>query len=616
MGKCCSKPQEDYESKGETHEVLLEVDPGGGGDDDNMTGGTLVVRSPGRWGVTHRGAPTTKKPIIVSGPGIHSNKRTTITKGPGVETSAGGTVVKTFRFSSNGTATESVSYNAPTGSYNSRFTATNSKGYVCGAVRQTGSTNIFTTRNNFTNEGKKSYFGTTPSPLSQRMGKTKTETTTRTFTKDGKRYEETVEVVTKEDEHGNVKTTTTTTTRALDPFSTKEMAAAVKDAKAPSGRRKSSSSSDSSPDRSKTVKEKSKSATESGKTGLLSRIKASKSADGECSDDEEEFVKDVNKYVNDYRVKHGVAKLKLNKEMNKFAKEWAKKLAADDKMSHRPDSKYGENIFCLSSNTRNFKVNAEEVVGKWYSEMKEHKFGEEPKGTLLKTGHFTQMVWKDTKQMGVGKARSAAGTKVFVVANFDPQGNWIGQFADQVPPLGGFKKLPSSGKTSLLSSKSRKSSSSSDSEASSGEEDFADDCVKAHNDYRKKHGAPPLKLSKKLNKYAKEWAVTIAKKDVLQHRSNSEYGENLYCAWSSNPKHKIKAQEAVDSWYSEIKDFTFGREPSDLRAGHFSQVVWLDTKEIGVAQARSRSGKIFVVANYSPAGNYVGSFATKVPRPK
>lgn len=38
--------------------------------------------------------------------------------------------------------------------------------------------------------------------------------------------------------------------------------------------------------------------------------------------------------------------------------------------------------------------------------------------------------------MGVAKARSAAGTKVFVVANFDPQGNWMGQFADQVPPVG------------------------------------------------------------------------------------------------------------------------------------------------------------------------------------
>lgn len=167
MGKCCSKPQEDYESKEETHEVLLEVDPGGG-DDDNMTGGTLVVRSPGRWGVTHRGAPTAKKPTIIATPGIHSTKKTTISKGPGVETSTGGTVVKTFHFNSNGAATESVSYNTPSGNYNSRFTATNSKGYVCGAMRQTASTNIFTTGSRFTNESKKSFFSTTPSPFDQR----------------------------------------------------------------------------------------------------------------------------------------------------------------------------------------------------------------------------------------------------------------------------------------------------------------------------------------------------------------------------------------------------------------------------------------------------------------
>ncbi|KAG7160988.1 Golgi-associated plant pathogenesis-related protein 1-like 1 [Homarus americanus] len=302
-------------------------------------------------------------------------------------------------------------------------------------------------------------------------------------------------------------------------------------------------------------------------------------------------------------------------QMNKYAKEWAKKLAVNEKMSNNPDSKYGENLYSVTSNTNNFKVKSDEVVDKWYGEHKEHKFGEEPKGTLLKSGHFSQMVWKDTKQMGVGKARNAAGTKVFVVANFDPQGNWMGQFADQVPPVGGFPKSATSGRTSLFSSKTKKSSTS-DSDSSSDEDDFAKDCLKAHNDLRKKHGAPPLKLSKKLSKYAQEWATTIAKKDVLQHRQNNSYGENLYCAWSSNPNHKIKGHEAVDSWYEEIKDFTFGREPSDLRAGHFTQVVWEDSKELGVATARNKSGKIYVVANYSPAGNFVGSFATKVPRLK
>ncbi|MPC14529.1 hypothetical protein E2C01_007297 [Portunus trituberculatus] len=40
--------------------------------------------------------------------------------------------------------------------------------------------------------------------------------------------------------------------------------------------------------------------------------------------------------------------------LNKYAKIWAKKLATDEKMSHNPDSKYGENVFCLSSNSTNF----------------------------------------------------------------------------------------------------------------------------------------------------------------------------------------------------------------------------------------------------------------------
>ncbi|XP_042236347.1 uncharacterized protein LOC121875743 isoform X2 [Homarus americanus] len=643
MGKCCSKPQEEDKIEGETQEILLEIDP-----EDNMTGGTLVVKSPGRWGVTPRGTSPTKKPTIVTTPGVRSTrtvtitkgaggsankgttvvtkpitsspgnratKTVTITKGPGVTNSSGATVTNTFHFSSGGTTTESVSYNVPGGQGNTRF-VTNKQGYVSGAMRHTATSNVFTTTNNLNNvKARNAFFNITPSPSNQSMGKTRTETTTRTFTKDGKRYEETVEVVTKEDDAGNVTKTTKTVTKALDSYCTREMAAALDDSTTRRSRPKSSSSSsDSSPDRARTSKVKTKSGTKSSKGGLLSKLKGDK-PDGSDSSDEEEFVKGVHKGVNEHRAKHGVSKLKLNKEMNKYAKEWAKKLAVNEKMSNNPDSKYGENLYSVTSNTNNFKVKSDEVVDKWYGEHKEHKFGEEPKGTLLKSGHFSQMVWKDTKQMGVGKARNAAGTKVFVVANFDPQGNWMGQFADQVPPVGGFPKSATSGRTSLFSSKTKKSSTS-DSDSSSDEDDFAKDCLKAHNDLRKKHGAPPLKLSKKLSKYAQEWATTIAKKDVLQHRQNNSYGENLYCAWSSNPNHKIKGHEAVDSWYEEIKDFTFGREPSDLRAGHFTQVVWEDSKELGVATARNKSGKIYVVANYSPAGNFVGSFATKVPRLK
>ncbi|XP_064079224.1 uncharacterized protein LOC135196370 isoform X2 [Macrobrachium nipponense] len=468
-------------------------------------------------------------------------------------------------------------------------------------------------------------------PGSGRMGKTITETATRVFTKDGKRYQETVETVTREDDDGNVTKTTKTTTKELDPFGTKELSAAIEHPKSKTSRgasRKSStSSSDSSPDRKgakSQTKTKPTEKSKSGKSGLMGKIKSKtlggdKSSDSDSSD-EEEFIEEVHRTINEHRKKHGVKPLKLSKEINKHAKEWAKKLAADEKLAHRPDNKYGENVYCVSSNSSTFKIKGKEVTDKWYSEIKDHVFGEEPKGSLLKSGHFSQMIWKDSKQVGIGYARSATGTKIFVVANFDPQGNWLGQFATQVPPVGGFSKTASKEKSSLpataKATTAAKSSSSSSSSDSSEEGDFAEECLKAHNNYRKKHGVPALKLNKELSKFAKEWAQTIAKKNVLQHRDNNKYGENIYCAWSSNPNHKIKGSEAVESWYSEIKDYTFGKEPFDLRAGHFTQVVWQDSKELGVGYARSPTGKIFVVANYNPAGNFVGSFATKVPRPK
>ena len=50
--------------------------------------------------------------------------------------------------------------------------------------------------------------------------------------------------------------------------------------------------------------------------------------------------------------------------------------------------------------------------------------------------------------------------------------------------------------------------------------------------------------------------------------------------------------------------------------GHFTQVVWKNSKNLGIAKARSSSGKIIVVANYEPAGNYIGQYVQNVPPPK
>jgi hypothetical protein len=50
-------------------------------------------------------------------------------------------------------------------------------------------------------------------------------------------------------------------------------------------------------------------------------------------------------------------------------------------------------------------------------------------------------------------------------------------------------------------------------------------------------------------------------------------------------------------------------------AGHFTQLVWVSTRHFGVGKARSRTGKVLVVAHYRPPGNISGLFQQNVLPP-
>ncbi|KAM8810975.1 Golgi-associated plant pathogenesis-related protein 1 [Eudromia elegans] len=137
----------------------------------------------------------------------------------------------------------------------------------------------------------------------------------------------------------------------------------------------------------------------------------------------------------------------------------------------------------------------------------------------------------------------------------------------------------------------------------SASKQFADEVLKAHNDYRKKHGVPPLKLCKKLNRGAQQYAEQLATTRVLKHSSesaNGKCGENL--AWASYDQ---PGKDVADRWYNEIKNYSFQNPGFSSGTGHFTAMVWKNTKKMGVGKASASDGSTFVVARYDPAGNVV-----------
>jgi hypothetical protein len=74
----------------------------------------------------------------------------------------------------------------------------------------------------------------------------------------------------------------------------------------------------------------------------------------------------------------------------------------------------------------------------------------------------------------------------------------------------------------------------------------------------------------------------------------------------------IAGKVATTSWYNEIKQYNFKHGGFTMETGHFTQLVWKDSKNLGVGIATSRGGKTYVVAQYSPSGNMPGKFQKNV----
>lgn len=145
---------------------------------------------------------------------------------------------------------------------------------------------------------------------------------------------------------------------------------------------------------------------------------------------------------------------------------------------------------------------------------------------------------------------------------------------------------------------------------------FAAEALRLHNSLRSRHGAPDLVLDPSLTKFAQRWADHLASTGKFHHCPDNKYGENLYAQWAASTKSVCPADRAVESWYEESRNYNYKCEPTSMSVGHFTQLVWRDTKRMGIARAKTKDGKrTMIVAHYDPPGNFIGQYVQNVGPP-
>ena len=132
---------------------------------------------------------------------------------------------------------------------------------------------------------------------------------------------------------------------------------------------------------------------------------------------------------------------------------------------------------------------------------------------------------------------------------------------------------------------------------------FINEALESHNRYRKRHNSEPLTLNKDLCEIAQEYAKKIAESNNFIHSGNKyndkPLGENIFM---SN-HFPISGKFTTDNWYNEIKNYNFDDPGFKEGIGHFTQLVWKSTSEVGFGIEVSTDGFYYVVANFFPAGN-------------
>ncbi|BFZ19720.1 hypothetical protein BsWGS_22759 [Bradybaena similaris] len=171
--------------------------------------------------------------------------------------------------------------------------------------------------------------------------------------------------------------------------------------------------------------------------------------EGETSGKEHNHEKRVNKAINGFNNQQKTAIVDRHNSLraqthasNMVKLTWSSQLeslaqnyAAQCKFEHDPNRQnvagfqyVGEDIYATTGDFA-----PEGIVQSWYDEVKDYNYGSNSCQAGKVCGHYTQIVWANTRSVGCGVKYCEHLTNIgfsqgyLIVCNYGPGGNWVGQ---------------------------------------------------------------------------------------------------------------------------------------------------------------------------------------------
>lgn len=129
----------------------------------------------------------------------------------------------------------------------------------------------------------------------------------------------------------------------------------------------------------------------------------------------------------------GVPDLRWSADLAASAQAWADELMRRDRFEHSPASRrnggrIGENLAISTSGAPGGAFShPERAIRGWVQEQNNYNAQTNTCTPGRFCGHYTQIVWRNTTQVGCGVARNPEETKEIWVCHYNPAGNVVGQ---------------------------------------------------------------------------------------------------------------------------------------------------------------------------------------------